>query len=124
MAGLLHFIGRFRGGIASAFLVLATLAICGIWLPGCGRSGERHGAISGPYYVKRLNVEPADLYADLGLERIARFEIKAPVDAKCLIWLETYKHGKLVPKLSWGYYRRPLRERRSKIIFIFPSSGP
>ena len=100
------------------------MATSGIILSGCGQSSAGHGPVSSPYYLKRLNVEAADLYADLGLEEVARFEIKAPPDVKCLVWLETYKRGKLVADLSWGYCRWELPGRATDAQFRFTMFRP
>ena len=128
MTGFLKFILRNHVGSTPAYLVIVVFSICGFLLLGCDRRDtnypESHTMPSERFYVKRLTVENTDLYRDLGLENIARFEVKAPPDAKVLIWLETYKHGKLIPELSWGQYRTPARGRTIQEMFRWTQFRP
>ena len=89
----------------------AMIALLGIapalvfTIAGC--DPQSGGGLTGPkYYVKKVEVDDARLFRDLGLE-VVRFEVKAPPDAKVLIWLETYESGQLVPELSWGQWDNP-----------------
>ena len=108
VAGLLHFqLAVFVAELLRHFLVADYPGDLRDLAAGVRRSaiGAAMGRFPGPKLrqaAQRRAIPPISGQSACGLERIARFEGNGPGGRRCLIWLETYKHGKLVPKLSWG----------------------